>query len=56
MARKPRPEDFKIGQPISNDERINALNHIIRERVLADRKAAYKDARARWDWKNIATR
>lgn len=50
--RKPKEKDFKIGEPITDEEREVALRKMLDERVDAMRRAAYKAAEAEWLWAN----
>jgi hypothetical protein len=53
---KPKPKDFRIGEPITERERQEVLNKLLNCLVEDERETQYKFAVAEWDHNNVDNR
>lgn len=55
-SKKPKPEDFKVGEPITDEERQHAQAKLLDELVAEERAAQYLAAISQWNYDNVDTR
>jgi FixJ family two-component response regulator len=52
MSKRPKREDF-LDRPVSNDERIEALNRLVEREVMDERSRKYNEAKEKWDYSHF---